>query len=62
MGIRKCIKKAATVFLIIAVCVGTGGCDTRVGQSGELVSVPETDRMTGGVLRAYLPIKREDGR
>lgn len=62
MRIQKWIKRAVAAFLAIAVCVGMCGCDTRVGQNGELVSIPETDRMASGVMREYLPIKREDGR
>lgn len=61
MKIRKWIKKTAAAFWTIAVCIGMCGCDTRVGQGGELVGVLETDRMAGGAARAYLPIKREDG-
>lgn len=62
MRIRQWIQKAAAAFSAIAVCVGICGCDMRHGQSGELVAVPETDRSSGSAARAYLPIKREDGR
>lgn len=61
MKMRKRIEKAAAVFCAIAVCVGMCGCGTRIGQSGELVHV-EADRAAGGVMRAHLPIRREDGR
>lgn len=56
------IRKWIAVFFGIAVCVGMCGCEMRDGQSGVLVSVPETDRTAGGAKQAYLPIKREDGR
>lgn len=62
MRVRKMIKKAAAAFWAIAMCIGMCGCDMRVGQSGALVSVSESDRMASGVMRAYLPIKRGDGR
>lgn len=56
------IRKWLAVFFGIAVCVGMCGCEMRDGQSGVLVSVPETDRAADGAKRSYLPIKREDGR
>lgn len=56
------IRKWIAVFSGIMVCVGMCGCEMRDGQSGVLVSVPETDRTAGGAKQAYLPIKREDGR
>lgn len=62
MIIRKFFGKAAAAFCFIAACAGICGCDMRNGRGGELVGVQSSNQTAGGAARAYLPVRRGDGR
>ena len=62
MKIKKLLKKAAAAILSLAMCAGFCGCSGQGSENSTIENVASADNSAGSVSRAYLPIKREDGR
>lgn len=62
MNIKKLLKKAAAVMMSLAVCVAMGGCSEQSNDNTPVENVVSAGNSSGSVTRAYLPVKREDGR
>lgn len=62
MKIKKLLKKAAAAILSLAMCAGLCGCSGQGSENSTIENVASADNSVGSVSRAYLPLKREDGR
>lgn len=62
MKLKKLFKKAALLLVTIALCTGLTGCLGQGGENGPIESVSADENGAGSVTRAYLPVKRENGK
>ncbi|MGN1341296.1 MAG: ABC transporter substrate binding protein [Oscillospiraceae bacterium] len=62
MKIKKLLKKAVAVLIAFAACAGLSGCTGKIGENAPIESVSNNENNVAGAVRAYLPVKREDGR
>lgn len=62
MKIKKLLKKALSVIAASAICILAAGCDNAITGQDKTVNVSQPGAEDGGsVIRAYQPIKKEDG-
>ncbi len=62
MQVKKLIKKVVLTVVAFSLFAGFTGCTGQSGENGPVESVSADENGSGSINRAYLPVKRENGK